>query len=237
VQSLEIDRLARSFADAADTFLALVEGLEVSRWEEPSVEDGRPIGTIAHHVALGYAIGHWRVVAAASGYPQPLQQGSADERNAAHAAASPAPDRAATVALLAKGAAALEVAIRSLRASQLADEIAVGAFKGTIASLVASCRRHFLEHEATIRNAKWRVNCRPEPRETNSRTTCLTSPSRSASASAKRDRESVLHLDAWRLRTSTVRGAFCSDLRFSGAQQFVQPHLSSEAVCPLQRPV
>ena len=67
VQSHEIDRLARSFADAAATFLGLVESLETSRWEEPSVEDGRRIGTIAHHVALGYAIGHWRVVAAASG--------------------------------------------------------------------------------------------------------------------------------------------------------------------------
>ena len=153
MQSHEIDRLARSFADAAATFLGLVESLETSRWEEPSVEDRRPIGTIAHHVALGYAIGHWRVVAAASGYPQPLQQGSAEERNAAHAAASPAPDRAATVELLGTGAAALEVAIRSLRARQLDDEITVGAFKRTIASLVDSCRSHILEHEATIRNA------------------------------------------------------------------------------------
>jgi len=28
---------------------------------------GRPIGTIAQHVAVGYAIGHGRVLAAASG--------------------------------------------------------------------------------------------------------------------------------------------------------------------------
>ena len=153
MQSLEIDRLAQGFADAAAAFLGLIESLESSRWDEPSLEDGRPIGTIAHHVALGYAIGHWRIVAAASGYPQPLQQGSADERNAAHAAATSAPDRGATVQLLRTGGTALEIAIRSLRQSQLDNQISIGAFSGTIASLVGSCRSHVLEHEATIRNS------------------------------------------------------------------------------------
>src|SRR5437773_12123485 len=88
----------------------------------PAVEDGRAIGTVAHHVAPGYAIGQWRVIAAASGYPQPLQQGAATERNAAHAAGTPAPDRDATLRLLRTGADALESAIRSLRDDQL-DEV------------------------------------------------------------------------------------------------------------------
>jgi hypothetical protein len=43
--------------------------------------------------------------------------------------------------------------MRSLRPSQLANEITVGAFRPTIASLVDSCRSHVLEHEATIRNS------------------------------------------------------------------------------------
>src|SRR5438132_13280757 len=119
MSSPEIGRRARSFAGAASAFLKLVESLDGAQWHAPSVEDGRPIGTIAHHVALGHAIGHWRVIAAASGYPQPLQQGTALERNAAHAAGTPTPDRDATLLLLQTGAAALEVAIQSLRDDQL----------------------------------------------------------------------------------------------------------------------
>ena len=65
MSSPEIGRRARSFADAATAFLKLVESLDGAQWQAPSVEDGRPIGTIAHHVALGHAIGHWRVIAAA----------------------------------------------------------------------------------------------------------------------------------------------------------------------------
>jgi hypothetical protein len=153
MSSPEIGRRARSFADAATAFLELVASLDPAQWQAPSVEDGRPIGTIAHHVALGHAIGHWRVVAAASGYPQPLQQGTAVERNAAHAAASLAPDRDTTLALLRAGAAALEAAIRSLRDDQLDTEITVGPMVGTIARLVDGARNHVLEHDATIRRS------------------------------------------------------------------------------------
>ena len=153
MRSLEIDRLARSFADAAVAFLGLVENLGTAQWEKPTIDDGRPIGTIAHHVALGYAIGTWRIVAAQSGYPQPLQLSTADERNAAHAAATPCPDRAMTVMLLRTGGASLEAGIRSLRPSQLEIQISIGAFKETIATLVESCRSHVLEHDATIRKS------------------------------------------------------------------------------------
>src|SRR5438128_5285461 len=78
--TVEIDLRARSFAEAATAFLVLVEGLNLAQWHGRAADDRRTIGTIAHHVALGYAIGHWRIVAAASGYPQPLQQGTAEER-------------------------------------------------------------------------------------------------------------------------------------------------------------
>ena len=151
--SPEIARRARSFKDAATAFLELVESLDASEWQALSVEDGRPIGTIAHHVALGYAIGHWRVIAAASGYPQPSQQGTAVERNAAHAAGSLAPDRDTTLQLLRTGAAALEAALRSLRDDQLDAEITVGSVRGTVAPLVDGARNHVLEHDATIRRS------------------------------------------------------------------------------------
>jgi len=151
--SVEIDLRARGFADAATAFLALVEGLSVAQWHASSAEDRRPIGTIAHHVALGHAIGHWRMVAAASGYPQPLQQGTAEERNAAHAAGSQAPDRDATLRLLRTGAAALAAAIRSLRDDQLDTEVAIGPATRTVRQLVDGARSHVLEHEATIRNS------------------------------------------------------------------------------------
>jgi hypothetical protein len=153
MSSPEIDRRARSFADAATAFLELVESLDAPQWQAPSVEDGRPIGTIAHHVALGHAIGQWRVIAAASGYPQPSQQGTAVERNAAHAAGSLAPDRGTTLRLLRTGAAALEAAIRSLRDDQLDAEITIGPIAGTIARLVDGTRNHVLEHDATIRRS------------------------------------------------------------------------------------
>lgn len=157
MSSPEIGRHAQSFADAATAFLELVESLDPAHWQAPSVEDGRPIGTIAHHVALGHAIGHWRVMAAASGYPQPLQQGTAVERNAAHAAASPAPDRDTTLGLLRTGAAALEAAIRSLRDDQLDTEITIGPMGVTIARLVDGLRNHVLEHDATIRKIDQRM--------------------------------------------------------------------------------
>lgn len=151
--SREVDRRAQSFAEAATAFLELVERLDASQWQAPSVEDGRPIGTIAHHVALGHAIGHWRVIAAASGYPQPSQQGTAVERNAAHAGGTPAPDRDITLRLLRTGAAALEQAIRSLRDDQLDTEITIGPVTNTIAPLVDVARTHVLEHDATIRRS------------------------------------------------------------------------------------
>ena len=153
MSSPEVGRRARSFADAATSFLELVEGLDASQWQVPSVEDGRPIGTIAHHVALGHAIGHWRVIAAASGYPQPLQQGTAVERNAAHAAGTPAPDRDTTLRLLRTGAVALEEAIRSLRDDQLDTGITIGPIAVTIARIVDGARSHVLEHDATIRRS------------------------------------------------------------------------------------
>jgi hypothetical protein len=149
----EVVRRAASFADAAAVFLTLIEQLDRAQWHAASVEDGRPIGTIAHHVALGHAIGHWRVVAAASGYPQPLQQGTALERNAAHAAGSEAPDRDATLLLLRTGAAALEAAIRSLRDDQLDQDITIGPVRATIGRLVDGTREHVLEHAATIRHS------------------------------------------------------------------------------------
>jgi hypothetical protein len=149
----EVDRRAASFADAAASFLALVESLDARQWYGPSVEDGRAIGTVAHHVALGYAIGQWRVIAAASGYPQPLQQGTATERNAAHAAGTPAPDRDATLRLLRTGADALESAIRSLRDDQLDGEVRVGPITGTTGRLVDSGRDHVIEHEITVRRS------------------------------------------------------------------------------------
>jgi DinB family protein len=149
----EVRRRAASFAEAAAEFLALVEKLDQVQWHAASVEDGRPIGTIAHHVALGHAIGHLRVIAAASGYPQPTQQGSAVARNAAHAAGTPAPDRDTTLLLLRTGAAALEAAIRCLRDDQLDAEITVGPVTATIGRLVSGTREHVLEHTATVRRS------------------------------------------------------------------------------------
>jgi hypothetical protein len=149
----EVAALADRFAKAAASFLVLVEGLDEAHWRAPSVADGRPMGTIAHHVALGYAIGHWRVTAAASGYPQPEQRGTAVDRNAAHAASTTAPDRATTLVLLATGAAAVEAAVRSIRPAQLVDEITVGTVSGTIRRLLDGLRGHVLEHEATIRRS------------------------------------------------------------------------------------
>jgi hypothetical protein len=49
------------------------------------------------------------------------------------------------------GAAALEAAIRSLRPHQLANEIAIGTFKTTVANLIIESRSHVVEHDATIR--------------------------------------------------------------------------------------
>lgn len=151
--SSEVERRARRFADAAAAFLELLESLDPSQWEMPSVEDGRPISTIAHHVAVGHAIGHWRVLAAASGYPQPLQQGTAVERNAAHAAVTPASNRDTILRLLRSGAAALEAAIQSVRDDQLDAVITIGPTTETVGRLVNAAASHVLEHDATVRRS------------------------------------------------------------------------------------
>lgn len=152
-----VEIMAERFAQVALSFRTLAEQLDDLAWREYASSDRRPLGTIVHHVALGNAIGLLRIVAASGGYPQPLQAGTAAERNAEHARSSSEPNREATLRLLTAGAAAVEAAIRGVREEQLDAEFSIGSTTRTLAQGIEAVIDHVREHEVTIRAATGRT--------------------------------------------------------------------------------
>lgn len=137
-----VELKAVQFGHAAASFWSLAERLDDVAWREHAEGDGRSLGTIVHHVAVGHAIGFMRIVAACSGYPQLLQVGTTAERNAKHAQASYEPKREATLGLLAAGAAAVEAAIRGADEGPLDAEVSIGSTRMTLGSLIDAAIDH-----------------------------------------------------------------------------------------------
>lgn len=116
--------------------VSFLRGLDERQWLTPGVnspifqlgdvDEHRPVGTIAHHVASAYGRSATAVRMAASGQDiPPPSPGSA----ARHASEHAVPDRAETIRLLEEGAADVAAAIRGLSDEELDREAAT--FIGT----------------------------------------------------------------------------------------------------------
>jgi hypothetical protein len=119
------DDIVAVFDEAHSDFVALARGLSPEQWlmvgvNHPEIRLGederRPVGVIAHHVAMSYGSLMKRCRAWIEGVAVEPPSGDVNER---HAAANPEPDQAATIALLESGAEELRRFVRGLSDSEL----------------------------------------------------------------------------------------------------------------------
>jgi hypothetical protein len=119
------DEIVAAFDEAHSDFVALVRRLSPQQWQlvgvnHPEIRLGederRPVGVIAHHVAMSYGSLMKRCQAWIDGVAVEPPSGDVNER---HAAANPEPDQAATISLLETGAEELRRFVRGLSESEL----------------------------------------------------------------------------------------------------------------------
>ena len=130
------EALAAEFERINRELVEYLRGLDARQWLTPGVnspimqmgdeDEHRPVGTIAHHVAMAHqrVAANLPLMAAGQSVPRP-QPGS----NARHAAEHAEPDQAETIALLEESGAQVAAAIRGLTDEQLDRE--VGSMLGT----------------------------------------------------------------------------------------------------------
>jgi hypothetical protein len=115
--SARAEALARQFAEANQELIALLEQATPEQWRQRTADEGelRPVGVIAHHVAVAHARIAQRVEAFAHGRPVPARHPELfDARNAQHARDNPDPDQRATLDLLRQSGAAVAALIAGL---------------------------------------------------------------------------------------------------------------------------
>ena len=120
--SARAEALAQQFAQTNNDLFALLARVTPARWGQRTTDEGelRPVGVIAHHVALAHPRIAQRVEAFAHGRPVPARAPELfDERNAQHARDNPEPDQWATLELLPESGAAVAALIAGLRDVQL----------------------------------------------------------------------------------------------------------------------
>jgi hypothetical protein len=134
--AVEFERVNRELVD-------YVRGLDRERWLTPGVnspiiqrgdeDENRPVGTIVHHVAMGYrrSVEGLRMLTAGEQLPAP-SRGTA----ARHAAEHAEPDQAGTVALLEEGAAAVAAGIRALTDEQLDADVTTFLGSGPLSEVI-----------------------------------------------------------------------------------------------------
>ena len=120
------DQLADRFVATHREFYDFVKGATPEQWRAKGInhpeirrgeDEGRPVGTIVHHVGTGYRNNRLRCQAWIRGEDPPPPN---DEMNRVHAAANPDPDQAETLRFLEEQAGELEAFIRGLGERDLA---------------------------------------------------------------------------------------------------------------------
>jgi hypothetical protein len=118
--------LADQLDQLCEDFAAYLAGLSPEQWRarcanHPTIRRGdedenRPVGTVAHHVAVALPrqLRYLRAIVSAEEVPAP-----APTFNAEHAAANPEPDQAETTALLRRNASEVGQVIRGLSEEDL----------------------------------------------------------------------------------------------------------------------
>ena len=151
--------LARQFAEANHDLIALLEHATPAQWRQRTADEGelRPVGVIAHHVAVAHTHIAQRVDAFAHRRPVPARHPELfDQRNARHARDNPDPDQRATLDLLRWSGAAVVALIAGLSDVELERTAAEdpGAPLMTTADVIELRQiGHVRGHLATIRTA------------------------------------------------------------------------------------
>jgi len=137
------ESLAAEFERVSRELVEYVSGLDRDQWLTPGVnspimtlgdeDENRPVGTIAHHVAMGYGRSAQGIATLVAGGQLTAPQAGATAR---HAAEHPEPDQAETIALLRKSGAAVAAAIRGLTEEQLDIETNTFVGQTTVAGLI-----------------------------------------------------------------------------------------------------
>ena len=157
--SARAEALARQFAEANDQLAALLEQATAEQWRQRTADEGelRPVGVIAHHVAVAHARIAQRVEAFAHGRPVPARRPELfDERNAQHARDNPDPDQRTTLELLRENGASVVALIAGLSDVELERTASEdpGAPTMTTAEVIELRQiGHVRSHLATIRTA------------------------------------------------------------------------------------
>ena len=167
--SARAEALVQEFAAANDELIALLQQASPEQWRMHTADEGelRPVGVIAHHVAVAHARIAQRVEAFAHARPVPARHPELfDERNAQHARANPDPDQGATLDLLRANGAAVAALIAGLSDVELerAASEDPGAPVMTTAEVIELRQiGHVRSHLATIKTVLGRPPTSSEP--------------------------------------------------------------------------
>lgn len=116
------EEYARQFEQANREFIAAVESCSPEKWTGKAAgEDGRSVGTVAHHVAFSHAFIAERVQMLANG--EPLTPPDIDAMNAEHAAEHPNPSKDEVVGLLEQNGRRAAEIYRSIPDDRLQNSI------------------------------------------------------------------------------------------------------------------
>jgi DinB superfamily len=114
--------ITAAFLQAHHDLLAFVECCGAEHWQALCPDEGRSVGVLLHHVALGYAVETDLIKAVATGQPLPAlyaDSAEVDRFNAAHAERHHECTKQETVALLQQHAAATLEDIQGLSEAEL----------------------------------------------------------------------------------------------------------------------
>lgn len=151
------EALASRIEQGAQGLASFVSGLSDDEWRK-SVADGRPIGTIVHHVASVYPVEVDLAQATASGKPvSDITWDAVHKMNADHAASNAGVSKNDALDLLKRNSSAAAEAVRKFSDEDLDREgpfgLAFGAPVTTQFILEDHAVRHSWHHLARIRQA------------------------------------------------------------------------------------
>ena len=153
------DQLADRLEQTCDAFAEYLATLTPEQWSaecgnHPTIrvgdeDEGRRVGTVAHHVAVALPrqVGFLRAIVNGGEIPRP-----SNAFNAEHARANPDPDRAGTISLIRRNSAEVAEIVRSLSEEELARS--AGTFAGEMTASQAVERvmiGHVDWHEGSIK--------------------------------------------------------------------------------------
>ncbi len=155
--------LAAELRDVVEEATSLVQGIDEARWKKAVPGEERPVGVLAHHIAMHLGLAQVAgAVAAGQRPPQAdLTAEMVSELNAKHAKELSGVSRETVLAALAEGGPRATATIRGLTTEALAKSQPVAAAGGQPMSVEQIVRGpildHMRSHLANIRSVLWAV--------------------------------------------------------------------------------